>query len=98
MLLRILGWTAAAALAVVSVPALAEETGCTASVCTDVTWPAMETAAPAIALDQHYDASVIEDLVASHLATDESVVGHEETVHAHQYATLDEVEEMFEEP
>lgn len=95
MLLKMLGWVAAATVA--SVPVLAAGTECNASVCQDPTWPAMELAAPAIALEQHAENEVIEELVASHLATDESVVGHE-TVDITQIAALDDILEELEEP
>jgi hypothetical protein len=95
MLLKMLGWVAAAAVA--SVPMLAAGTECTASVCQDPTWPAMELAAPAIALEQHETPEVIEELVASHLTTDDTIVDHE-TVDVTQVAVLDEILEALEEP
>ena len=98
MLLRMIGWTAAATLAVVSAPVLAEETGCTSTVARDGSWPAMDTCAPALVLDQHFDAEAIADMVNSHLTKDESVAGHEETTHSHQYASFEDVEEQAEEP
>lgn len=97
MLLRVLEWTAAAVLALACVPVLAE-TECSASVCQDGTWPTMEISALPIVLDQHFDDEVIADMVSGHVTTDESVAGHEETVHLHQYASLDEVMEQAEQP
>jgi hypothetical protein len=98
MLLRILEWTAAAALAFAVVPVLASEPACKASVCSDDAWPVLQTAAPAFALDQHVGSEVIEEMVASHIATDDSVTEHEETVHLHRYALLSEVLEQAERP
>lgn len=95
MLLRMLGWSAAAALAMAS-PALAEETVC--SVCRDPTFPSTENVAPAIPLEQHVSTEVIEETVAFHADRDENVTDHEETVHVHQFANVEDIEEMFEEP
>lgn len=98
MFYRILEWTAAAALAMTSVPTLASEPTCTASVCREDGWPAMKTAAPPIVLDQHFSTKVIGEMVANHVTTDDSVTEHEETVHLHQYASLATVMEQAEEP
>lgn len=95
MLLKMFGWSAAAALAMAS-PVLAEETVC--SVCRDPTFPATENLAPAIPMEQHVSTEVIEETLAHHAATDENVTGHEETVHVHQLASLEDIEEMMEEP
>jgi signal recognition particle receptor subunit beta len=98
MLLDVIRWAASAVVVVASAHTLAAEPGCTASVCADATWPAMVVAAPAFDLDQHFGTEVIADMVNSHAATDEPVAEHEETVHLHQYASLDEVMARTSEP
>lgn len=97
MLRKMLAGTAFA-LALACLPALASETECTISVCEDATWPEMEIASEPLALDQHAETDVIEELVASHIHVDESVTDHEQTLHMHQVARLDEAVKQMERP
>jgi hypothetical protein len=98
MLQRILRWTAAAALGVAALPALPAGEACTATVCGDPTFPATERLAPAIALEQHVGTEVIEAKQAALATEDKSVAEYGEASHHHQYASLEDVIAMAEEP
>lgn len=98
MLLRMLSWAAAAALAMTSLPVLAAGEECTASVCWDPTFPATENLAPAIVLEQHAGTDVIEEKQAVLATEDKSIAEFVEAPHSHQYASLEDVIAMSEEP
>ncbi len=97
MLRRMLKWAVAAAVAVVCVPAFAEETS-TASVCNDGTWPEMTMAAPPIALEQHAETEALVEAVASRVTIEEAVPETEDAAHVHQLANVDDVVEQDFEP
>lgn len=98
MLRKMLAGTVFALLALACLPVLAEETECNASVCKDGSWPEMETVMPPIVLDQHVESAVIAEMVTGYTEPDDAVEAHEQSLHMHQVAKLDEVLEQAEEP